>query len=114
MLTIRPDQLSLLAGGPAERYVAQAVEFVRTKFPVEFARRGPDGVRSLVRRAMADAPAYGFESGHEVTGLVTLMILLRDDFVTDPFYAWARAILLAKAVPPGEKVGLILDELINT
>jgi hypothetical protein len=114
MLALRADQVELLSDSPARRYVAQATGYVRTKFPVEYARRGPAGVEALVRRAMADAPAYGFTRGHEVTGLITLMILLRDNFAADPFFDWARAILVAQAVPPGEKVGMILDELINT
>jgi len=111
MLTLRPGQLQAIPDRQAERYVAQATEFARSAFPAWCERRGPDEVNAAIRKAMVDASAFGIERSHDVTGLLTLMVLLGDDFASDPQYAWARDVLSAKTLDPGERIRVVLDEL---
>jgi hypothetical protein len=112
MLTLRQSQLRALAEPRIQKYIQQTIEFVRAEFPDEFARRREQGVEDLVRRALADAEAYGLPSSVDVTGLLSLMIIFgHEDFVAARENAWIKDILESDIISPADKIGMILDEL---
>lgn len=111
MLRIRAEQVPSLVGEPADGLQEHALAYVRRHYPRELERRGEGGVRALVERALGEAVALRLRSSVDVTGLVSLMLLLGDDFLAQPRYAWAREILGSTVIHSGEKIGMILDAL---
>lgn len=111
MLKLRAEQVPSLLGEPAEGYQRHALEYVRRHYPQELEQRGEDGVRALVDRVIGLALAFRLESSVDVTGLLSLVLLLGDDFLAQPRYAWAREILGSPVIHSGEKIGMILDAL---
>ncbi|PRQ06583.1 hypothetical protein [Enhygromyxa salina] len=112
MLTIRESQLQALAEPRVRVYLEQTTKYVRAEYPEEFDKRGEEGVELLVRRAIKDAQTYGLPSSVDVTGLLSLMIILGDeDFVTKPENAELKAILESDIINPSDKIGMLLDEL---
>ena len=47
----------------------------------------------------------------DVTGLLSLMLLLGDDFAEQEQHAWIRDLLRSASVPPAEKIKMILAQL---
>jgi hypothetical protein len=112
VLTIRQSQLQALAEPRVQEYIKQTIEYVRAEFPAELERRGEQGVEKLARRAIADAETYGLPSSVDVTGLLSLMIILGDDdFVSKPEHARAKNILVSPIINAEDKIGMVLDEI---
>lgn len=111
MLKIRAEQVPPLVGEPVEGYEQHALAYVRRHYRQELERRGEDGIRALVARAIGHAVALRLESSVDVTGLLSLMLLLGDDVLEQPRYAWVREILGSTVIHPSEKLGMILDAL---
>jgi hypothetical protein len=112
VLTIRQSQLQALAEPRVREYVEQTIAYVRAEYPAELERRGEQGVEKLARRAIADAETYGLTSSVDVTGLLSLMIILGDDdFVSRPEHVRARNILESPIINAEDKIGMVLNEI---
>jgi hypothetical protein len=111
MLIIRNTQMDALKQPIMSQYEEKAVAYVKSDFPDEFERRGEAGVKDLVAHAVRDAQGYGMTSSADVTALLSLMIILGEDFDAEEDNAWMRDILQSKVIAPGEKTGMILEEL---
>ena len=110
MLEIRTAQLHVFSGAA---YVDQTADYVCRDFPAYFEAHGRDGVASLVERASTDAARYGLRSSVDVTGILSLMIILKDeDFVEKPEHAWIKGILESEIIHPTAKIGMVLQELV--
>jgi hypothetical protein len=111
LLRIRSQQVPSLLGEPVHDYERHALEYVRRSFPHELERRGEDGIAALVARAIGDAVGYRLQSSVDVTGLLSLMLLLGEDFAAAPQYAWIREILASTVIHASDKLGMILETL---
>ncbi len=112
MLTIRQSQQQALAEPRVQEFIHKTIEYVRAEYPAEFECRGEPGVERLARRAIADAERYGLPSSVDVTGLLSLMIILGDeDFVSKPEHYRVKNILESPVVAAEDKIGMVLDEI---
>ena len=71
---------------------------------------GDEGVRSLVVRARDRAASYGMSSSVEVTGFLSLMLILGDDFDTRFRSEWIPPILASRNIVGGDKFRMILQQ----
>jgi hypothetical protein len=108
-MVLRKPQLEVLADPALRTYQDRMVEYVRRDFPRDFDRLDVDGVRLLVLRARDRADRYGMKSSVEVTGFLSLMLILGEDFETRFGYEWIPPILASDTLPSREKISMILQ-----
>jgi len=111
VLKIRAEQVPAIVGEPIQELERHVLEYVGRCFPHELEQRGEDAIAALVTRAIGEAVGFGLSSSVDVTGLLSLMLLLGDDFLAQPRYAWVRELLGSPVIHGGEKIGMILDAL---
>lgn len=110
MLVIRDMQKRILALPLSDEYAHHAYAFVLKEYPDEIARRGEEGVRDLIRRAMTKGDRYQLTRSNDVTGLLALMIVLGEDFEV---HDGAKRQLLESPLPSDEKMAMLLDEMVS-
>ena len=110
-LLLRQPQIDAMADPLVRKYTDGVVAWVAAEFPDQFEWRQESGVRALVARAITSAKTYRMTGTAETTGLLSLMLILGDDFEAREENAWMLKILRNEAVPPAQKVRMILEEL---
>jgi hypothetical protein len=99
MLTLRREQLLLLAAPQRERFIQYAVGYVAKHFPDQHAALGAESSRRAVADAIERAESYGFERDADVLAYVTLVFMFGRDFDRDPEHAWAGEVLRSPEGP---------------
>jgi hypothetical protein len=84
MFTIRDEQLQAFKASTLEDFEDRAVLFLREDFPGGAARFRDDELRIRVRESIPRAEIFGLESEYAVMCFVQLLLLLGDDFETNP------------------------------
>jgi hypothetical protein len=87
MLTIRPEQLAVLA---ESGLVLQILEHLAEFFPDHCATLRPESLRAHVESAIARARSHGLTEGPHICLFVDLVFLFGHDFDSEP---WAARIL---------------------
>src|SRR4051812_41551342 len=113
LITLRKAQLERLADLALRDYQERMVDWVRREFPDDFARLGEDGLRSWVVSARDRSAAYGMITSVEVTGFLSLMLVMGEDFDTRFRNEWIPPILASKSMPGGEKFRMILQQQLD-
>lgn len=113
-IVLRQQQLDRLADLALRDFQERMAAFILREFPDDFDRLGADGVRSLVVRARDRAAAYGMSSSVEVTGFVSLMLILGDDFDTRFRNEWIPPILASPSIVGGDKFRMILQQQLDS
>jgi hypothetical protein len=108
-ILLRKAQLDRLADLALRDYQDRMAGWIRREFPADSDRLGDDGVRSWVVSARDRAAAYGMTTSVEVTGFLSLMLVLGEDFDTRFRSEWIPPILASKSLPGGEKFRIILQ-----
>lgn len=111
MLTIRNTQLDALGADRGGAFVSRMLAYIRGDFPSRFEELGEQGVR----RAIADATAFGETNGVRTEGgiavLLQLTMMFGPAFERSPDAAWANALLVNQSVPESLRVSMIRDRL---
>ena len=112
-ITLRKPQLDRLADLALRDYQDRMAAWIRREFPDDFDRLGDEGVRSWVVSARDRAASYGMTTSVEVTGFLSLMLILGEDFDTRFRNEWIPPILASKSLPGGEKFRMILQQQLD-
>jgi hypothetical protein len=110
-VVVRGAQLEALADPTARAYEDGMVAWIADAFPAHFERRDEEGVRALVRRGLGVARTYRLTRNADVTGLLSLMLLLGEDFETREKYRWIGDLLRSDTVASTDKIKTILAQL---
>jgi hypothetical protein len=89
MLTIRQQQMEILARVPLSSYESEMVGHFFKFYPRECERAGNAQVLKLVQLGVARAEAHGYRAQREAGLYVNLMLCLGCDFDRDPQFPWA-------------------------
>ena len=109
LIALRKEQLDRLSEIALRDFQDRMVPWVRREFPDDFDRLGEEGVRFWVRSARDRALSYGMQTSVEVTGFLSLMLVLGEDFDTRYGNEWIAPILRSTGIPGGEKFRMILE-----
>jgi hypothetical protein len=110
-LVLRQGQLETLTDPALRAFQDRMIDWIRRDFEDDFQRLQEKGVRRLVMKAKASAATYGMGSAAEVTGLLSLILVLQDeDFETREENEWMLAILRSPSIPGGQKFRMILQQ----
>lgn len=93
MLTIRREQMDLLARSSREEFEQRLLNHFARFYPHEVGQLGREQFLKLIRLGISRAPAYGFTEQREVGLFINLMLMLGCDFGRDPQLPWARELL---------------------
>jgi hypothetical protein len=107
MLTIRREQMRILAAPSFERFVRRGLTLVETHFGDQFASLGEAAVRDAVLYAVERAERHGLTTDQDVLSYLTLMFVFGRDFDRDPRLAWASEALQA----PGRSAAFRMSRL---
>lgn len=99
MLTIRDAQMHTLEEALWLRLI---FEHIQECFPVQCEKLGTETSCDLVQRALNKAREYNFNQFVDIQQYVDLVIVLGEDFESEPEFAWTREIL-EDANPAGAK-----------
>jgi hypothetical protein len=106
VLTIRPDQMSVLAISAREEFERRAVRHLRACLP----RPPADAVlHDRTRTAITSAASYGITDELSVLRYLNAMFLLGPRFDTDPRLAWVGAILRDDDFTGPTKMAILKD-----
>lgn len=112
MLTLRPDQLSVIEADQLRRFERDTVQHVRTCLADHHLALGEAGTWSAVRQGIAEAQAHGLQTRLGITVYVRLMFVFGARFAER--FDWARD-ALADVLPgmqsddEGARVGRLSD-----
>lgn len=93
MLTIRAEQMRVLAAPSLARFEERMVRHVNRHFAEACARMGPDEVRDVVAYGCDRALDHGFATEKDLMRYLNLMFTFGPTFDRHPDHAWAAAIL---------------------
>ena len=103
MLTIRAEQLRVLAAVPLQAFEDELVDHCRSFAARLFQMRGEECIRGMVRTGMTHAGNGGFTVRGPVRYWVEMMFAFGHEFHTDPQLQWLATPLAALAEPQLER-----------
>lgn len=112
-ILLRSGQIGTLADPSLRAYQERMIEFVKRDFYDDFMRLDEDGVRLLVLRAKEAAAAHRMITNVEVTGMLSLMLILGEDFETRPGNEWMQDVLRSEMIPGPQKARRILQQQLD-
>jgi hypothetical protein len=93
-----------------ERFVERMRAHLLAFFPEKCELMNAQELGSVIQRGILNAQQYGITSDRDVAGYIDLMILLGEDFDTDPSIPWAGEILReTRGGEPRERIGRLLS-----
>ena len=107
MLTIRDTQLKVLRADVVARFVTECARAAASRFPEEFQRQGEAAFFEWVRNGCDRAAGYGIETQRDILSFLEQMVLLGDDFDSNPRLSWAGRILNSTGVDGYQKTRLL-------
>ena len=106
MLTVRSDQMAALANSTTRDFERRAIAHLRAFLP---AGRDEDSLLNLVRDAIRRAAGYGIRNEVAVLRYLNAMVLLGDDFDSDPTIPWAGNLLRDRDFDNVTKMAILKD-----
>jgi hypothetical protein len=104
MLTIRREQLDVLAQTRREAFIDRLVAQLRKHWTSECEALESDALHERVGDAIDRAAKYELRAEVDVARYVNVTLALGPAFDEDPCYPWARAILEEEAFTASKKV----------
>ncbi len=108
MLTIRKAQMDALASEVVLDFEERALTHLCQTSPEWSEAMEADPCEEFVRHGLRRARRYGFETEFDVMRYLLAMQALGMRFDESPEHEWAAA-LLARRMPPGQKLDRLLD-----
>ncbi len=93
MLTIRREQLNLLATGRRKDFETRLAGHLLRFFPDKVSFLGEGELQAFIRQGSARAAGYGFDSERDICKYLGLMCVFGRDFDSDSRLPWAAEIL---------------------
>ncbi len=111
MLTIRKEQMAVLASIMAERFRVKLMKRLRAELPAETKPLSDQHLRGMIDEGMVRARRYDVTTERDITLFVFLMVTHSPRFEEASAMAWARKILLNKELDGEAKMSLIYQVL---
>jgi hypothetical protein len=113
-MVIRSEQIKDMQARTHEEYIERLARHVTSHFPSELARRGLEGpkLKVALRMAVSDARGYDVQDAADLELYADCIALLGPQFDTDPFSAWAGAILRRQDLNGTAKMDQISEHLL--
>jgi hypothetical protein len=109
VLTIRKDQMRVIAQTTLEEFEEKLSVQITEDFKADAAALGAEKLKSTVHGGVEKALGYGFETEQELSRYLYLMFTFGAGFDQDAALPWA-AETLASAAPPKEKMQQLYDK----
>ena len=93
MLTIRPEQLEVLADASREEFVCRMEQHVREHFAPVVASLTKEQLREVIARNRNRAESYGLKSELGICSYLNVVFTLGEDFEDQREYPWAKTLL---------------------
>jgi hypothetical protein len=102
MLQIRREQMQVFNESRRRQFEVRAVDYLKSKYPGNYQRRGEDQILQLIRKMIDKAKGGGLDSEVGVIACVELSLLYGEDF--DQNEAWAYYIIHLSDLDPDAKI----------
>lgn len=114
MLVIRDIQKQKLGSIRQERFLARAIDHLRTHFPSPLAQIPAPQFEQLLRPVLARAASHGLTTERDVCRYLNLAACYGWNFDRDPALSWMRQYLDDSDVStPGERLDLLVQECLR-
>ena len=104
MLSMRPNQMKVLAQHTTRNFERRAMEHLRRCFPEQSKALGEQGLLELIRDGISRTESYAIDTEREVVKYIDLMVVFGREFDTHPRYPEARRILTDEDLTARSKV----------
>jgi hypothetical protein len=108
MLTIRKEQMEVLARSLLDAFEAGALAHVRGLFPEDCAKLTEEQLRELVHEGIARGRSYGLTGKRDLLTFIEHMFILGPDFDCAAEYVWARDLLTNRDFASATKADLLV------
>lgn len=108
MLTIRADQMRLLAASGEAQTEDRARAHLKSCIPDSCALLSDDELRDIIRWGRRRSRHYGIEREYDFFRYLNLMFMFGFQFDTNPKYPWAKQSLTGKG-RPSARMDLLMD-----
>ncbi len=112
MLTIRQEQLVVLARETRKPFVRRQLPRLRTAFPQETARLDDQSLLLRIDKDVERAAPYDVVNEHDLELFLDCTFMVGPDFDTSSDSAWAGEILNRPGLTGTEKMSLIHDRML--
>lgn len=108
VLTMRADQMTLLAASGEAQIEDRARAHLKSCIPDSCALLSEDELRNTIRWGRRRSRKYGIEREYDFFRYLNLMFMFGVQFDTDPKYPWAKQSLTGKG-RPSARMDLLMD-----
>ena len=108
MLTMRSDQMALLAASGEAQVEDRARAHLKSCIPDSCALLSDDELRHIIRWGRRRSRQYGIEREFDFFRYLNLMFMFGLQFDTNPEYPWAKQSLTSKG-RPSARMDLLMD-----
>ena len=109
LLTIRKQQIHVLAASRRVTFETRLEHHLQKFFPDQVAAAGPDDVAEFIRDGQARALAHGFKAEREICKYLDLMCIFGREFDSNPRLPWAAKILGQPFLTPRAKMNRLVE-----
>ncbi|HEU0177656.1 MAG TPA: hypothetical protein VFV58_25620 [Blastocatellia bacterium] len=110
MLRIRREQMQVLNESRQRHFEARAIDYLKSKYPGNYRRRGADQILQLIRKAIDKAKRAGLDSEAGVIAYIELSLIYGENF--DQHEAWAYYIIHQSELDPEAKIGRLENYIV--
>lgn len=110
MFVIRDEQIRALDEVRRQHFVEKAVAHLSRHFPSDCERVGEKALHELVKSGIDRANAYELMRELDVTGFISLMLVLGPEFEKERENLWMGEILESDMVDPDGKMRMIFED----
>ena len=93
MFVIRQQQIEVLEKYMLAVFENRLLHELRNHFNRACLELGEYNLRKLIRKGIEKAEGYGIERRFDIARYVALMLILSDDFDTNPRFQWTKTVL---------------------
>jgi hypothetical protein len=108
MLTIRPEQISVLSQAQAKSFENRMLAHLRQFFPKQCEAIDEAKLRETIQYGIRSAAVYGIAAERDVCKYVDLIMVLGRDFDKDEKRPWASRILVGPD-GPGTRISVLVE-----
>jgi hypothetical protein len=112
MLTIRQEQVEILARERRKPFVCRQLPRLRTAFPQETARLDDQSLLLSIDKDVGRAARYDVVNEHDLELFIDCTFMVGPDFDISSDSAWASEILNQPGLTGSEKMSLIHDRML--
>jgi hypothetical protein len=113
MLTIRANQMTILAASCEAQLEDRARAHLKSCIPDSCALLGDNELRDIIRRGRRRSRSYGIEREYDFFRYLNLMFMFGLQFDNDERYPWAKRSLTGKG-RPSARMDLLIDHAMLT